>query len=483
MKILHIASEVTPFSKTGGLADVVGSLPLALQRLGHEVRIITPYYRSVDAAGISIHKGRKNIEIPINGVNKRGGLRVGDLAGVPVYFIENKEYFSRENLYGADGGEYSDNPERFAFFCRAALDICKRADFRPDIIHCHDWQTALIPLLLRTELKSDLFYRRSTVFYTIHNLAYQGLFPQDSLISMGLDASCFTLDGIEYYGSVNLMKGGIVAADLITTVSPAYRNEILTPSQGYGLDGVLRQRERDLYGVINGIDTVRWNPETDRNLPRTYSASAQMGKKVVKRELRKELGLAEREAPLLGMVSRVVDQKGFDLIVEILPHLENAELDLVVLGSGDEKYLQALAEVSRRSNTIRLCTGSFNDSLGHRIYGGSDIFLMPSLSEPCGLGQLIALRYGAVPVVRHTGGLADTVSDSNERGGTGFVFQEYSAEALWEAIRRALELYGNTEKWKKLVKRGMSIDVSWDVPARRYEELYLSAQSRRRKTL
>ena len=481
MKILHVASEVTPFAKTGGLADVVGSLPVALQHLGHEVRIITPCHPSVEAAGMSIRKGRKNIEILLDGVPKRGGLRVGDLAGVPVYFIENKEYFSREPLYGTGCGEYPDNPSRFAFFCRTALDLCKRLDFRPDIIHCHDWQSALIPLLLRTELKNDLFYGRAAIVYTIHNLAYQGLFPKDSLTRMGLDESCFGVDGVEYYGSVNLMKGGILAADLVTTVSPTYCREILSQEQGCGLDGVLRRRERDLLGIINGIDTVRWNPETDQNLPKNYSFASLTGKRVVKRELRSELGLEQREAPLLGMVSRIVDQKGFDLLVELLPRLEAADLDLVVLGSGDERYLRALTEAGKRCGRIKLCTGSFNDPLAHRIYAGSDIFLMPSLYEPCGLGQLIALRYGAVPVVRHTGGLADTVIDVEQRGGAGFVFEEYSAQPFWGAIQRALELYGNPEKWKKLVRRGMSLDVSWDASAREYEALYMGAQSHRRR--
>ena len=481
MKILHIASEVTPFAKTGGLADVVASLPVALQRLGHEVRIIMPFYRSVEVAGIGKRRGRKSVELPFCGVVKKAWSRIVGLHKVPVYFIENGDYFDRETLYGEGAGEYPDNHERFAFFCRAALALCKRLDFRPDIIHCHDWQTALVPLLLRHDPRDDPFFRKAATIYTIHNLAYQGLFPHTSLEQMGLDESYFTIDRLEYYGAVNLMKGGILSADLVTTVSPAYCREILTPEQGCGLDGVLRQRERDLHGIINGIDIECWNPETDRNLPGTYSTISLTGKKAAKKALRKELGLEQREAPLLGMVSRIVSQKGFDLIVELLPRFEAADLDMVVLGGGEEPYLRALAAAGERCGRIKLCTGGFNDPLAHRIYAGSDLFLMPSRYEPCGLGQLIALRYGAAPLVRKTGGLADTVTDAAQRGGVGFVFDEYTAEALWDALQRAMTLYATPEKWKKLVRRGMLVDVSWDAPARRYEELYRAAAASRRK--
>ena len=479
MKILFIASEVTPFAKTGGLADVVGSLPAALMRLGHDVRIIMPYYRSVEAASSGVRRGRKSTDININGLKTKGVLRFGQLQGVPVYFVENGEYFDRETLYGTDPDGYSDNPERFSFLCRATLDFLKRLDFRPDIIHCHDWQAALIPLLLRQELKNDLFYSRTATVYTIHNLAYQGLFPHSSLTQMGFGSHVNT-DDLEYYGKVNLMKGGILNADLITTVSPTYCREIQSPEQGCGLEGVLQQRAKDLHGIINGLDTERWDPETDRDLSKNYSATAPAWKKHTKRDLRKELGLEPSDAPLLGMVSRVVSSKGFDLIEELLPRFEAADLDLVVLGSGDETYLRALTAAAERCSRIKVCTGSYNDPLAHRIYAGSDIFLMPSRYEPCGLSQLIALRYGSVPVVRKTGGLADTVTDADQRSGTGFVFEEYTAEAFWEAIQRALDFYAMPEQWKKLVKKAMLTDVSWDASALHYEELYRTASARRR---
>jgi starch synthase len=479
MKILIVASEVTPFAKTGGLADVIGSLPVALKRLGHDVRIIMPFYRSVKSGGGGIRKGRKSVDIAVNDAVIKGYLRAGDLHGIPVYFVENREYFDREALYGTASADYPDNPERFAFFCRAVLAFIKKLDFRPEIIHCNDWQTALIPLLLRHELKADPFYHKAATVYTIHNLAYQGLFPKDVLRKMGLDSSYFTADKIEDRGKVNLMKGGILNADVISTVSPTYCREIQTPAQGCGMEENLRQRARYLYGIINGIDVTRWNPETDRNIYRNYSATAPAGKKINKQELRSHLGLEPRDVPLIGMVSRMVAQKGFDLLEELLPRFEAGDLDLVVLGSGEEKYQRALVAAGERSRNIVVRTG-FNNLLDHRIYAGSDLFLMPSRYEPCGLSQLIALRYGSVPVVRKTGGLADTVKDAALRNGTGFVFEEDTAEAFWEAIRRALALYAEPEQWKKIVRRGMTTDVSWNASVLQYEELYRTALARRR---
>lgn len=479
MKILHVASEVTPYAKSGGLADVVGSLPAALRRLGHDVRVAVPLYRSAEEAG-GIRMEGVAVTVPLGGGMHRATLGTASREGVTLWFVGNREFFGRDALYGEGEEGYPDNHLRFAFFCRAVLEFCRRLDFRPDIIHCHDWQAALIPLLLRYEPGDDLFFERSATLFTIHNLAYQGLCSRTSLGEMGLDSSLFTVDGLEFYGAVNLMKGGLQFADLISTVSPTYCREILTPEQGFGLDGLLRWRERDLSGILNGIDTERWNPAADPHLPRRYAAGALGGKKGVRKELRKELGLTPGEAPLLGMVSRIVSQKGFDLIVELLPRFESAGLDLVILGNGEERYLRELAAAGERSGRLRLCTGSFNEPLAHRIYAGSDLFLMPSRYEPCGISQLIALRYGAVPVVRKSGGLADTVRDAGQKGGTGFVFGEYTAGALWEAIERALALYGKPGEWRRLVRRGMRSDLSWDASAVRYEELYRTALARRR---
>lgn len=474
MKILFAASEVTPFAKTGGLADVAAALPRALKEMGHDVRIIMPCYRSVDKGNFSVRKGRKSVEIPMDGGVKKGLLRWTDLYGMPVYLLENNEYFGRDQLYGTSGGDYPDNAQRFAFFCRGIMQLLKKMDFRPDVIHCNDWQTALIPLLLKTELANDPFYLKTSSVYTIHNLAYQGIFDKDTLLSMGFDWSFFTMDRLEYYGRINLMKGGIIFADHITTVSETYRNEIMTKEMGNGLEDLLRLRSKDLTGVVNGIDTEEWDPEHDREIARTYSASTLAGKGVNKKGLQKLLGLERNDLPLVGMVTRLASQKGVDLIEELLPRLEEAPLQLVILGNGDDRYMKMMQMLRERAPKNISANSGYQSELSHRIYAGSDMFLMPSRYEPCGLGQLIALRYGTVPVVRKTGGLADTVLDVAEhpKEGNGFSFSDYEPEALWGALVRALAAYEDKKEWKKIVRRGMARDSSWALPARRYEEIY-----------
>ena len=482
MKILFVASEVTPFAKTGGLADVTAALPKTLKKLGHDVRIILPFYSEVERGGHGIRKGRKSVEVVIGGVTKKGLFRHTSLGDIPVYLIENKEYFTRDNLYGTAAGEYPDNHRRFAFFCRGVLDLLKKMDFRPDIIHCHDWQTALIPLLLRREKGEDLFFSKTGVMFTIHNLAYQGLFAKETLAEMGLDSSYFTIDCLEYYGKVNLMKGAILSADLITTVSETYCREIQTPELGNGLEGVLGVRNADLHGVLNGLDYDLWDPATDRGLYKNYSATAPAGKAVNKKGLQKLLGLEPAaDVPVIGIVSRLTAQKGFDLLAELMPKFARSRLQLVILGTGDEKYLKLLQDIKARgAGNISVNIG-FHPELAPKIYAGSDIFLMPSHYEPCGLGQMIALRYGAVPLVRKTGGLADTVFDEQD-GATepnGFSFEDYTPEALWETLSRSLQAFDDKGAWKKLMKRGMSCDFSWDASARRYEELYRLALARK----
>lgn len=481
MKILFVASEVTPFAKTGGLADVTAALPKTLKKLGHDVRIILPFYSEVERGGHGIRKGRKSVEAVIGGVMKKGLFRHTSLGDIPVYLIENKEYFSRDNLYGTAAGEYPDNHRRFAFFCRGVLDLLKKMDFRPDIIHCHDWQTALIPLLLRREKSEDLFFSKTGVMFTIHNLAYQGLFAKETLAEMGLDSSYFTIDCLEYYGKVNLMKGAILSADLITTVSETYCREIQTPELGNGLEGVLGVRSADLHGVLNGLDYDLWNPATDRGLFKNYSATAPAGKAVNKKGLQKLLGLEPAaDVPVIGIVSRLTAQKGFDLLAELMPKFARSRLQLVILGTGDEKYLKLLQDIKARgAGNISVNIG-FHSELAPKIYAGSDIFLMPSHYEPCGLGQMIALRYSAVPLVRKTGGLADTVFDERDgaREPNGFSFEDYTPEALWEAVSRSLQAFDDKGAWKKLMKRGMSCDYSWDASARKYEELYRLALAR-----
>lgn len=482
MKILFVASEVTPFAKTGGLADVVGALPKTLKTLGHDVRIMMPFYSTVEKGGMAVRKGRKSASVMVDGVEKKGFLRQASLGEIPVYLIENKEYFVRDELYGTAGGDYPDNAERFSFFCRCVLELLKKMDFRPDIIHCHDWQTALIPHYLKHERKHDPFFAKTGIIFTVHNLAYQGLFPRESLEAMGLSRDCFAIDGLEFYGKINLLKGGILAADLVTTVSEGYCREIQTPEMGCGLHGVLQTRKDDLFGILNGLDYDEWNPAMDKNIMKNYSHASLSGKMVDKIGLQRLMGLASApEIPLFGMVSRMVAQKGFDLICELLPMLAKAPLQLVLLGSGEERYIKAFNDIKAAGARNIAFTSGFDHGLAPKIYAGSDALLMPSFFEPCGLGQLIAMRYGAVPVVRKTGGLADSVFDpaDSEKVPNGFLFEEYTAEALWTVIGRAMTAYQDRVLWKKLMRRGMSCDYSWQNSVHKYLELYRKALARK----
>lgn len=478
MKILFVSSEVSPFAKTGGLADVAGALPKALKKNGHDVRIIMPLYHSVETGGFSIKKARKGFEVPVDGVMQKGLLRQSSLDDIPVYLVEKKEYFQRDALYGTPAGDYPDNNQRFGFFCQSVVDLLKRLDFRPDIIHCHDWQTALVPYIIRHQHKDDPFFARTALVFTIHNLAYQGIFEREALSSFGLDAGHFTVDRLEYYGKINLMKGGILAADVVNTVSNAYCREIRTEELGCGLQGVLQERAHDLYGILNGIDYQDWNPATDPLIFKSYTPSALSGKAVNKKNLQKSLGLEQNPSiPLLGMITRLAAQKGLDLLEALLPKLQKENLQLVLLGTGDEKYMKMFSALRAKPSNALSINLTFDLALSHKIYAASDMFLMPSLYEPCGLGQLISFRYGAVPVVRKTGGLADTVFDLRDgvREANGFTFDEYSPEAFWNAISRALETYQDRKKWDKMVRTGMNSDFSWDHSAGEYEVLYEKA--------
>jgi len=479
MKILLAASEVAPFAKTGGLADVTGSLPKALKKMGHDVRIIMPYYSEVQTGGFTVKKGRKSVEIKIGDSVKKGFMRHAVIDDIPVYFLENREYYQRKHLYGTPAGDYPDNPERFTFFCRGVLQLMKKMDFRPDIIHCNDWQTALIPVLMKYELAGDPFYMKTGVLYTIHNLAYQGLFPAEVLERMGLDESYFAIDRLEYYGKLNLMKGAILAADVINTVSETYCREIQGAAAGCGLEGVLQQRSQDLFGVLNGLDCDVWDPSMDSRLHRNYSVASLAARHYNKRNLQKELGFqGSGDIPVLGLVSRLAEQKGIDLVLALLPFFRAEQLQLVILGTGDERYIKALQKAGAANIHIHV---GYDQMMAHRVYASSDIFIMPSRYEPCGLGQLIALRYGAIPVARKTGGLADTIVDlqENPREANGFLFEEYDEESFQAAIERALSAYRDQKVWKRLVRRGMEADHSWGRSAVRYEELYRLALSKK----
>lgn len=482
MKILFVASEVAPFAKTGGLADVTGSLPKELKRLGHDVRIVLPFYKTVAEGRFAVSGVTHRVNVRLGGRTETGMVRRTFLDDIPVYLVEHEEYFQRDFLYGTPSGDYPDNPRRFAFFSRCVLEFLKHEDFPPDVLHCHDWQTALIPILLKFEVPRDPFYQGTAVLYTIHNLAYQGLFPMEALAEMGLDPSYFSIERLEYYGRINLMKGAILAADLINTVSETYCREIQTHAQGCGLDGVLKVRAADLSGILNGLDYAEWDPATDRDIFSTFSAANPAGKEPNKADLQRLLGMKQSsDIPLVGMVSRLSAQKGFDLVAKLLPGLAAKKVQLAILGGGEKKFVRLLSAAAGPTAKNISFNFEFDLSLARRIYAGCDMFLMPSQYEPCGLGQLIALRYGAVPVVRKTGGLSDTVIDPKESTEpTGFSFTAYKARALEETVTRAIKAWQDKAGWEKIMRRGMAHDFSWHNSARKYEVLYRQGVQKKR---
>ena len=464
MRIVICASEMVPFAKTGGLADVVGSLPLALAKLGAEIKVVIPKYRSITEPRPCVQRwDRSSCSISEN---------------VEVYFVENENYFNRENLYGDSSGDYPDNLERFAYFCRRSLTLLEKTGFKPDIIHCHDWQTGLIPVYLKTVYSKDPFYSRTKSLFTIHNLAYQGVFPRDKLSFLGLDREGKGEEFCAQGGNINLLKAGLVSADIISTVSPTYAKEIQTKEFGCGLEDVLVKRAGELYGIINGIDYHLWDPATDEAIAERYSFSSPQQKEANKLALQGECGFKKvPDAPLIGIVSRLAEQKGFDLLAKSLNGILNLGAQIVVLGTGDERYhklFEKFAAMYPEGISVNL---GFDAQLARRIYAGSDFFLMPSRFEPCGLGQLISLRYGAVPVVRATGGLKDTIIDycRDPERGNGFSFTGYKEDYLLAVLKEAIKVYRDKERWFKLVRRAMECDFSWHSSAGEYLKLYKKA--------
>jgi starch synthase len=451
INVLFCASEVAPFAKTGGLADVAGSLPVALGKLGLRVAVVMPRYRGITAS-------KKKLS-----------------ANVTVHFVENEAYFNRAALYGNDGGDYADNLERFAFFSRAALALARETGFRPDIVHAHDWQTALIPVLLRSKFSQDPFFQRSKTLLTVHNLAYQGHFPASQYPKLGLEPGLFSLNGFEFYGKINLLKAGLLYADAVNTVSPTYAREIQTKECGFGLEGVIHQKRDFLRGILNGIDTALWDPAKDRRIKKNYSAKSPAGKAACKAALQRACGLETDPAvPVFGVVSRLAQQKGMDLLLESADSLLSRKLQFVLLGDGDAVYERGFGNVGRRHARNASVHIGFDAANAHAIYAGSDFFLMPSLFEPCGLGQMISLRYGTLPIVRRTGGLADTVIDleADARKGNGFVFDERHGHGFLAAVDRALRFFREKRRLEALRKRVMALDLSWDASARAYVKYY-----------
>ena len=472
MKILYVAAEAVPFAKTGGLADVAGSLPKALKADGVDVRVIMPKFGKIPEAYRNAMEHVYDGELPVAWRKKYVGLDKYELDGVTYYFVDNEEYFNREGFYG-----YDDDAERFSFFSRAVLDLLQAMDFWPDVIHTNDWHAGLVNVFLKLEHMGDARYERIKTVYTIHNLKYQGVFPKDVMPDvLGLDWKYFNNGDLEFYDAVNFMKGGIIYADAITTVSKTYAKEIQYPYFGEHLDGLLRSREQDLSGIVNGIDYSVYNPRTDKYIFETYDEESLDRKLDNKIALQKSLGLPERRnVPLIAIVSRLVEPKGMDLVVRMMDEiLQHEEIQLVVLGTGEKRYEDWFKGLAWRYPKKVSVNIYFSNELAQRIYAGADIFLMPSKYEPCGIGQLIALRYGTIPVVRQTGGLKDTVQQYNKytQEGNGFVFENYNAHEMMYALKRALSFYGNYEIWHKIQLNAVQADYSWKRSAKEYEALY-----------
>jgi starch synthase len=492
-RIVLAASEVVGFAKTGGLADVAGSLPAALARRGHTCTVFLPFYRSARSAKVLIEPTDLRLSVRIGNKQVMGSLWRSHLAAsnVSVYLLEQPDYFDRDDpsagrgiyqfmLPGGERRDYPDNCERFTFFCRAVMQAIALLDLRPDIIHANDWQTGLLPVYLREEFRLTPGFEYARSLFTIHNIAYQGIFWHWDMLLTGLDWRLFNHRQLEFYGQLNFLKAGMVFADFISTVSPTYAREIQTAAFGGGLEGVLAERREYLFGVVNGVDYSVWDPATDRFLPVQYSVhDVTAGKAACKRALQERCGLPlAPRAPLLGVVARLVSQKGIDLIPPAVKSLFHLGVQVVVLGEGDPKYHAMLEELRRDYPQQVTLHFGFDEQLAHLIEAGSDIFLMPSLYEPSGLNQLYSLKYGAVPVVRATGGLADTIVDYNPSthsagSATGFSFTPYAAEHLRRVALRAVELYLNhPDIWLELVRTGMRQDWSWDRVAAEYERLY-----------
>lgn len=479
MRILFVASEALPFAKTGGLADVIEALPRALVKIGHEVAVFLPRYRGVKSSKVIL----PSVTIPQGPRLRFPAITDGAvLHGVRYFFLDDPFYFDRDGIYGDKNHEYPDNAERYTEFCRAAIELAKQV-WLPDLAHCHDWQTAMIPVLLRTSYGDDPAVKNLPVVFTIHNIGYHGVFPKDSLERAGIPTGVYHPGGIEFFGNVNFLKGGLIYSDYLTTVSRKYAQEIQTSEFGFGLEGVIRARGDRLVGILNGVDYSTWSPDKDTLIPMKFSAKNMAGKRACKEALLEELEMLRDNPnrPVLGIVSRFADQKGFDLIAEIAHALMQEDILLAVLGTGDRKYeelFRALAADFPGRVGLKV---AYDNRIAHLIEAGSDMFLMPSRYEPCGLNQIYSLRYGTVPIVRATGGLDDTIEtfDLEHGTGTGFKFTEYTGAALLYTIRQALHHFSNEGIWKRIQLNGMARDYSWNTSAAEYAKLYEAAKAAR----
>mgnify|MGYP005817226955 CR=1 FL=1 len=483
MRVLFASSEVAPFAKTGGLADVAGALPKALQGLGHDVRVVLPKYRAVDSATHGLRQVLPKLVVPIAGTVETCGVWEGRNGSVPTYFIEQDEYYDREGLYQVAGRDHPDNAERFAFFSRAVVEMTRALDFLPAVHHCNDWQTGLVPTYLRTVYRGDPEIAGAGVLFTVHNLGYHGLFKPAAMAVANLSPDLFTPFGVEFYGKVNFLKAGLVFSDRINTVSRKYSQEIQTEEFGHGLDGVLRARAKDVRGILNGIDYDEWHPSRDPFIAARFSRDDLHGKAACKADLQRAFALPERaDVPVLAVISRLAEQKGIDLIAESLDAILDLDTQFVLLGTGEPALHKAFeAAKARHPTRVGLKLG-FDVALSHKIEAGADMFLMPSRYEPCALNQMYSLAYGTIPIVRATGGLDDTIQpfEPETGAGNGFKFAEATAEALLLSVRRAVALYHQREPWRRLIENAMACDFSWSRSAKEYEALYHEIAALRR---
>lgn len=471
MKILFTASEAMPFAKTGGLGEVIGSLPKELRKLGVDARLILPKYRDIPAEFTGNMSFQTEIVVPVGWRQQYCGIQYLDYPGLPVYFLDNEQYFGRPGFYN-----YYDDGERFAFFCRAVLEVLPQLDFFPDVLHCHDWQTGMVSVLLNAHYRHRPEYQKLRTVFTVHNLRYQGIFPKEILPDLlGLDWGYFTPEGVEFYNAVNFMKGGLVFSDLISTVSETYAGEICAPFFGEKLEGLLCKRQDDLTGILNGIDYEMYNPATDKHIIKNYTITTLEGKTKNKEELQKRMGLPVKNVPLVGIVSRLVDAKGMDLLGRVLGDLLALDdFQLVVLGVGEVRY-EHFFQLAAWLHPDKIAYAFFDEPLAHWIYAGADLLLMPSLFEPCGISQLIAMRYGTLPLVRETGGLKDTVQPYNQYTGegNGFSFTNYNAHDMMYTLRLAMAVYReNREVWTRIMKNAMASEYGWQHSALKYRSLY-----------
>jgi len=485
MHVAFVASECVPFSKTGGLADVVGALPKALAAAGHQVSVYLPRYRQTKLIGGQTVV--RSITIPFDDQYRFCSVVTdGNHSGVSSYFIEYPPFFDRDALYGTSAGDYTDNAERFALFCRGALEASKILGV-PDVFHCHDWQSALVPVLLHTQYAEDPAFAETATVFTIHNIGYQGLFPPDTLPLLTLPWDLFTITKMEFFGQVNFLKGALVYSDFVTTVSKKYSQEIQTAEFGFGLEGVLRDRSATVAGILNGVDYDEWSPQTDKFIAAKYSPQDLAGKAKCKQDLLATFGIAGADIrlPVIGIVSRFAAQKGFDLIAQVMDRLAREEMIVVALGAGDKPYEEMFLRLNKQFPHKIAVKVAYDNAIAHKIEAGSDMFLMPSRYEPCGLNQIYSLKYGTVPIVRATGGLDDTIEPWNPRTsrGTGFKFTEYSGEALLLTIKEALRAFRDQVYWQTLMRNGMSKDFSWNASAREYARIYDRAHELRETPL